>query len=321
MIYIGYLITAAIVVILSMKASNYIDLLDKNTNLSGAFLGGIMLSAVTSLPELFTSISATMLLDRPGLCMGNILGSDLFNLAALSFFILIYSKNFARGRVSKSYRYVAVFVFFIYVLIGLNFLGIIHFRVLHLSLTSVLIAVIYACGAKYLAVADDVETDEDALGYHASMTTKLSVKQIGFRFALASVGIIIFSVILTYLTDDISIRLNLGQGLAGALFLGIATSLPEVTSTITLFKMKNINIAVGNIIGSNLFNFIILVVADFLSMGSGVYESPDKQVVNLMIFGLIATALFWIMLKHKNKTTQRVCSAGMIACYLAFLVL
>lgn len=320
MIYIGYLVTAAIVVFLSMKASNYIDLLDKNTNLSGAFLGGIMLSAVTSLPELFTSVSATLLLDRPGLCMGNILGSDLFNLAALSVFILLYAKTFSRGRVSKSYRYVSVFVFLIYVLIGLNFLGIIKFRILHLSLTSVLIALIYAMGAKYLAVADDVETDEDALGYHASKTSRLSVKQIGFRFGLASIGIIVFSVIMTYLTDDISVRLNIGQGFAGALFLGIATSLPEVTSTVTLFRMKNINIAVGNIIGSNLFNFIILVVADFLSMGSGVYENPDQQVVNLMIFGLISTVMFWMTLKFKNKTTQIFGAIGMIACYLAFLL-
>ena len=53
MIYLEYVIAAAIVVVLSMKASDYIDLLDKNTRLSGAFLGGIMLSAVTSLPELF----------------------------------------------------------------------------------------------------------------------------------------------------------------------------------------------------------------------------------------------------------------------------
>ena len=55
MIYLEYLVVAAFVVILSIKASNYIDLLDKNTELSGAFLGGIMLSAVTSLPELFKS--------------------------------------------------------------------------------------------------------------------------------------------------------------------------------------------------------------------------------------------------------------------------
>lgn len=320
MIYLEYLFAAAAVVILSVKASTYVDLLEKNTSLSGAFLGGIMLSAVTSLPELFTSISATVLLDRPGLCVGNILGSDLFNLAALSFFILIFFKGFAKGRVSKSYRHVAVFVMLIYILIALNFAGVLHFRILNLSVTSVLIALIYALGAKYLAIAEDVETDEDALGYQASSATGLSIKQIGFRFFLAAVGIVAFSIMMTYLTEQISVKLNLGQGLAGAIFLGVATSLPEVTSTITLFRMKNYNIAVGNIIGSNLFNFMILVVADVLSLGSGVYAVMDHQIENLMIFGAAATVLFWVMLRVKNKTTQAVCSLGMLGCYLAFLL-
>ena len=313
MIYLEYLVVAAFVVILSIKASNYIDLLDKNTELSGAFLGGIMLSAVTSLPELFTSISATVLLNRPGLCMGNILGSDLFNLVAISVIILFYFKGFSKGRVSKSYRNVAFLVFLIYIFIALNFMDIVNVRILNLSITSVLILLVYILGAKYLAVANDVDTDEDALDYHASMSTKLSIKQIGFRFFLASVGIIAFSIMLTYLTDQISVKLNLGQGLAGALFLGIATSLPELASTITLFKMRNYNIAVGNIVGSNLFNFIILSVADVL-------VSDDKTIA-LLVCGLVATPLFWIMLRFKNRTTQGICSVGIICCYAAFLLI
>ena len=138
---------------------------------------------------------------------------------------------------------------------------------------------------------------------------------------LVSVGIVAFSIIMTYLTDMISVRLGIGQGFAGALFLGIATSLPEVTSTIALFRMKNHNIAVGNIIGSNLFNFIILTVADLLSVGSGVYAHPDAQVVHLMVFGMISTALFWIMLRFKNRTTQAVCSVAIFSCYVAFLLI
>ena len=97
MIYLAYLIMATLVVVLSIKISDYVDSLDRNTKLSGAFLGGILLSGVTSLPELFTSVSATMLLGHPELCVGNVLGSDLFNLAAFSVIILAYSRRFAKG--------------------------------------------------------------------------------------------------------------------------------------------------------------------------------------------------------------------------------
>ena len=50
MIYLIYLLLAVTVTLLSVKASDYVDLLDKKTSLSGAFIGGILLSAVTSLP-------------------------------------------------------------------------------------------------------------------------------------------------------------------------------------------------------------------------------------------------------------------------------
>ncbi|MBQ2429353.1 MAG: hypothetical protein II274_00700, partial [Alistipes sp.] len=90
MLYILYLITVTAVVWFSILASRYIDMIDRSTRLSGAFLGGVLLSAITSLPELFTSISATILIDNPSLCIGNILGSNLFNFGMLAVVILCF---------------------------------------------------------------------------------------------------------------------------------------------------------------------------------------------------------------------------------------
>ena len=54
MLYLEYIVLAALVVFLSVRLSYYVDCLDKKTSLSGAFIGGVMLAAVTSLPELFS---------------------------------------------------------------------------------------------------------------------------------------------------------------------------------------------------------------------------------------------------------------------------
>jgi len=166
-IYLAYLIMATIVVILSIKISDYVDSLDRNTKLSGAFLGGILLSGVTSLPELFTSVSATMLLGHPELCVGNVLGSDLFNMTALAVIILAYFKRFTKGRISKSYRHVVLIVFTMYLLLVLNYTNIINFNILHINITSVLMVIVYLLGAKYLAVAEDVEADDEMIQYQA----------------------------------------------------------------------------------------------------------------------------------------------------------
>ena len=324
MIYIFYIVMVTAVVWFSILASRYIDMIDRTTKLSGAFLGGVLLSAVTSLPELFTSISATLLIDSPSLCIGNILGSNLFNFGMLAVVILCYIKGFSASRLSRSHNMVMLFLFMMYCAVALNWqymsednivLGSNDKPWLYISITSVILIALYALSVRFLAsdngeMCDEEECDE----------VTLSFRSIVVRFVLASIGIIAASIILTYITDDISERLNLGSGLAGALFLGVATSLPEVTSTISLFRMRNFNIAFGNIAGSNVFNYFVLAIADVLYAGGSVYHFGDTKVINLTVFGLLATAAIYIMLRFRSVWLKALMALGAIACYLAFLL-
>ncbi|UKI39041.1 MAG: hypothetical protein L6V35_07480 [Alistipes putredinis] len=239
MIYAAYILTASLVVLLSKKASDYIDLIEKTTKLSGAFLGGILLSAVTSLPELFTSISAVVLIGKPGLCMGNILGSDIFNLAMLAFLIPFYIKGFSKARLSEGHNYILYFLIVIYAVMGLNMFGVVRFAIFGINITTLLILALYAASVRFLAAENGEQQAPD------EEVTNLSTRQITARFIAASIGIVLLSIAMTYITDEIAARLNLGAGLAGAIFLGVATSLPEVSSTIALFRIKSYNIAVG----------------------------------------------------------------------------
>ena len=316
MIYILYLVVAALVTFMSIKASEYVDMLDKTTSLSGAFLGGILLSAVTSLPELFTSISSTLMLDQPGLCIGNILGSNIFNYAMLSFFILTAVAKFAKCSLSKIHFIVAVSVVAMGGLILCNKYGFLAFDIGNVSVTSVLIILLYIVTVWVMYKMGGTSESEDD-----GEPVTLSRKQILTRFTIVSIGIVVFSVILTYITDELSVRLNLGKTVAGALFLGVATSLPETASTFTLFKIKNYDIAVGNIVGSCLFNFTILSVADFFYRGGGIYTIADTSTMNLIIFASVASVLAGVMLKFRNKATAVICPVGIIASYIAFLAL
>lgn len=324
MIYIFYLLTVAAVVWFSILASRYIDMIDRSTNLSGAFLGGVLLSAITSLPELFTSISATMLIDDASLCIGNILGSNLFNLGMLSVVMLFFIKGFTAARLSRSHRTVMILLVLMYVAVWLNWQQVVDSEIVcgasspwfYMSITSLILVALYALSVRYLAgdngSADSDENDAEAVG--------LSLRSIIIRFVAASVGIIVASVILTYITDDIAERLNLGSGLAGALFLGVATSLPEVTSTISLFRMRNFDIAFGNIAGSNIFNYFVLAIADLLYLRGTVYYFDDSKVINLTLFGLVASAAMYVMLCCRKMWVKALMAITAIGCYLAFLI-
>ena len=313
MVILEYIVVASLVVFCSIKASKYIDLLDKTTKLSGAFLGGVLLSAVTSLPELFTSISAVSLLSKPSLCIGNILGSDLFNITVLSLAALCCIKRFSKAHISKGNILVTVFVLLIYIALLLNMFNILNFEIATVNIVSIAVVLLYAFGVRYLASDNSGSSKEDE-------EVKLSTKQIVVRFTLSSVAIVILSILMTYITDDLATKYNIGAGLAGAIFLGVATSLPEVSSTIALIRMRNFNIAVGNIVGSNLFNFLILCVADILCFGQSVYDYSDAKVVGLLEFGLFATVAALPMLYSRKKWVKTTTAIAAVACYIAFLL-
>ena len=313
MIYAAYLLVAAAVTFLSIKAADYVDWIDKKTSLSGAFIGGIMLSAVTSLPELFTSISSTLLLNEPGLCIGNILGSDLFNLLVLAVLVIVYSRSFSQASTASGHQIVLLTVIAGYTAIVLNMLGILNFDLFTVNITSILLMICYIISVKFLSGEESDSSDD-------SDDIPLTLSQILFRFVLVSIGIVVLSILISKTTDIISDRLNLGKGLAGALFMGIATSLPELSSTISLFRKKNYDIAVGNIVGSNIFNLIILSVCDVLYTGTGLYDFSDPKTANLLIFGFIAMPLAFVTLRLKNRAVKVIASAGIVACYFAFLL-
>ena len=310
-----YAVVATIVVMAAIKASHYIDLIDRTTKLSGAFLGGVLLSAITSLPEFFTSLSATIFLDKPALCIGNILGSDLFNIAMLSVLILLAMRSFRSAEIGRGNIVVSLYMILIYGVMMLDYFGILDIEFATLNIITFIFVGIYALALRHLAG----ESCEGGACEDEEPVT-LTPRQIVLRFVASAVIIVVMSVILTYITDDIATQYNLGVGLAGAIFLGVATSLPEVASTIALVRMRNYDIAVGNIVGSNLFNFLVLCTADLFS-GGDVYDYSDYNVVKLLFFGAVATLFTVPMLKCKGWLVRSLCAVCIVACYMGFLLL
>jgi cation:H+ antiporter len=293
MVFVVYLVLAALVVGLSIKLSEYVDLLDKMTNLSGAFIGGVMLAAVTSLPELFTSISSTLFLGKSELVLGNILGSNIFNATILGVIILFACKRFANAYVAENHLRVVYSNLGIYMLLMAPIFFGKDLNVGGISLISWAVAGIYIVSIKLLAVDENQEKEAGEVATH------LSKNQVYVRFVLCSVVLVGASIGITYTTDLIATALNLEVTLAGALLLGVATSLPEVTSCMSLVKLKNFNAAVGNILGSNLFNFFILFLGDVLYRKGTIY-TVTEQSYNLVLFGLISMIAMFVVLKVKN---------------------
>ena len=102
-VFLLYALSGALLVYFSIKCADYVDLLDKKTNLSGAFIGGVILAAVTSLPELVTSISSIYVVHNSELIIGNVLGSNIFNLCIFGATTALSVKAFCKAGVGKSH--------------------------------------------------------------------------------------------------------------------------------------------------------------------------------------------------------------------------
>lgn len=325
-----YIVLAAIVVFLAIKLSNYVDLLDKKTKLSGALLGGILLAAVTSLPELFTSLTGTILLKDNKMVLGNIVGSDFFDIIIFGIVYLLFFKKFVEAKkLGKVHYYTSFFTFAMIVavtiaafvfnkngwLIGSYF-----------NPMSFAIIAIYIVSVWKTPKTEEKEKEPD--------TSKLTVKQIWIFFIICSIILIAASVFITEVTDKIiskSEGFDIGATFGGSLFLGVATSLPEVTATIALCKKKNFDAAYGDILGSCVFNIVILAIADALSFQAGPLYGVDSSSLMLIIGATFALALTVISIiyirsnKFKNDAKSRVIlySIGvlLIASYIIYLVL
>lgn len=305
------------VVFFSIRLSYYVDALDKKTNLSGAFIGGVMLAAVTSLPELFTSLTAVLQLDQPQLVQGNVLGSNVFNLCVIGGIVLCTAKTYQTSKIAKSHKNTLYFGIVMYLILLVAILKPMEVSLGFVNINVMTIAMI----GVYIFNVKTMNKDQSGNEADETADIPLSVKQILIRFGLYSIALVVVSIFLTYVTDEIAQELQLGTTVAGAIFLGVATSLPELSASVNLVRMKNYNASFGNIVGSNLFNFTILCFADILYTKGSIYIN-EPQVMNLLIFGIVSSIFtLGVIYGKQKKGIAMVCGLGILLSYVASIIL
>ena len=322
MIYLIYVILAVLVVLCSTKLSAYVDALDKKTNLSGAFLGGVLLAAGTSLPELFTSLTAVLSLDEPQLVQGNVLGSNIFNLCIPAVLVLSFNKRYRQSRIAQSHYNTLYFGLAMYVCCALAIVSpfSVSLGFTQVNLMTPVIIVLYVIGIRLMKNDDSVEQEEES-------DLDLSIRQIMVRFVLFSLALVAVSIALTQVTDQIADALQLGTTVAGAIFLGVATSLPVLSASVSLVRLNNFNASIGNVVGSNLFNFTILCFADLLYQKACIYILDGatlfaSQVGNLLLFGLLSSIIMIVVLAaRKSKAAVQIAAVLILASYVASIML
>ena len=240
-------------------------------NISKVVIGLTVVSFATSAPELLISISSA-LKNSSDIAISNVIGSNIANIGlvfstALFFVTINISKNNIKYDLPWLLIVSVVFFFFLQDLIVSKYEGII--------LVSLLAVFIY-----FMFKMRDENDDDDEIE-----ETKMSTSKIIILLIVSSVLLFIGSELFVDSAIFFANYFAVSERVIGLTLVAIGTSLPElVTSLVAIYK-KELDISVGNIIGSNIFN--ILAVIGITSIIHEL-EVVGTQIIHFDIYIMIA---------------------------------
>ena len=283
-----FLLFAFFTVFLSIRLSYYVDYLSKNSKISGAFLAGVVLAGVTSLPEFVTCFSA-IFVNNYSLALGDVLGSNIFNIFMICFFDLVFIKKLMFFKTNKSHNLVFLLLIVNYIVL---YLFSYKLSFLYIGVPTFVIIITYVF---HLLIISRRSTDLVKIN-------DSTCEHIFLRFIVTAVFMIFSSIILTLIVNNLAIlHPYFSNSFLGAIFLGITTSLPEVVTCYSLININSYDLALDDIVGSNFFNLLILSFGDLFIKKNTIYSFDDKGVCILIVLGFIFTLLCFFSNNLRNQ--------------------
>lgn len=302
----GLLTCAVIIFAAGKKLSYYGDLLAELTGLGKAWIGLILMAAVTSLPELMVGISASAIVQSADLAVGDILGSCAFNLGILSLMDAFLPRERPLfGKASRSHALAAALGTILVSIAGLGLFLDRDFVLMNFPGLSVLsLFAGYLIAVRILFYYQKTYPLETAVSDETHH--ELTLKQVSLRYTLYAVIIIITALFLPHFADQLANATGLGKSFVGTLFLAGSTSLPEIAVSLAAVRMGSSDLAIGNLLGSNLFNVLILFLDDiFYSPGHLLQDASDVNLATaFFVIIMSGVAVIGIVFNEQRKNTM-----------------
>ena len=321
MVYFLFIASVIVTVVVAVKLSKYADIISKKSMKGGAFLGAVLLGGATSLPEITTSYTAAII-NNPDLILGNILGSNLFNMMTLAFINIYFIKRRIFQHKTREHVFTTLvgLILSIYLLVGLHIKS--GFQVFGIGLDSILLLVGYGLGMFFLSriQVPEVPLSTTNIKKEIDYSSISMIRTVSF-FIFSCFLIMAFGTILTVTGDRIGEITGLGSSFVGMFMIAITTSLPEVVSCIVAVRLGNPGLAIGSVLGSNLFNLFVLGSSDIFYRGGLLLSSVELfhyiSTITLIIMNLIVLYTMLHRTTAKQAPSYLLISLAIIALYIA----
>lgn len=294
--------------------TRYADAIAEKTRLSASWTGLALLATVTSLPELMTGASAVTVAAAPNIAVGDVVGSSVFNLFLLAIVDFLRRGESIYAHASRGHIVSAAF--------GIALLGIVLIGLLlgdagptlgRVGWYSPVIVGVYA-----LAI-------HTVLRYERGMTLAtlqmaprhphLTLRQAGLRYALFAGAVIGAGAWLPFVGIDLARAMGWSNTFVGTVLVALATSAPEIVTTFAAVRMGSLDLAIGGILGSNLFDMVIVAIDDALYAPGPILADVSRghaiSAASAMVMSACVVAALWVR-PHRSHWT----SAALVALFL-----
>lgn len=297
MMWLQFVLAAAVVVFTANKLAEYGDIIAVRTGLGGLVIGTVLMAAATSLPELTGSVTAFRS-GLPDLAAGNFFGSSMINMPLLAVIDLFYRQTPLFRGAAISHSLTAALATLMTLVAVITIAGELDYAIGWVGVTSFIMIGLYFAGIWLLQRENrgggKMETPADDFP---------SLRRGLIGFGAAAAVLILVVPYLIEATVDIADVIGLSAGFAGMVLLSFVTSMPELLAAVAAVRLGSLDLAVGNLLGSSVFNMFGLALADFF-LTDGPFLNlidPGFAFVGLLVILLINMALIANLARSERR--------------------
>ena len=290
--------SAGVILFAATYMADSAETISIRTGLGRTFIGVVMLATATSLPELGTGVSSIVSLDEPDLAAGDAFGSNLFNLLIIGVLDFFWRDGPLLNRVSMT----AVLIAALGILtIGIAASGIFIHHEIEFASDSIISPVsILILGTFVFAMWMLYRSDESSTGSNSKPAS--SLRKALLVYGVAASTVVVAAIWLAYTGDSLAEELGLERSFIGTQFLALSTSLPELAASIAAIRLGAPELAIGNVLGSNLFNMgFVLFLDDVVYTDGPLWEIVAPVHMFTALTAILMTSVVVIALASRER--------------------
>jgi cation:H+ antiporter len=311
---VAFLLCGVAVFLIASRLTRHADEVADATGLGRIWIGTMLLAASTSLPELTTDVNAAAF-GTPNIGVGDLFGSTMANMLLLALLDLGYARRRILDHVSRGHVLTAALSIALMCVAaatisagGWNGAGWIGFE------TPIILG-LYLLGTRAVYDYSRPTTPPEQLSIGENSRTLLRRGLMGF--ALSTVGLLLTAPLLVISAQGLAVESALSETFVGTLLVGVTTSFPEVAATIAAVRLGALDLAVGNIFGSNAFNMCVLFAMDLADRGPLLAHVSHQHVLTAQ-FAIMAVSfgILGILIRRGGRIgTLRIWSLLIVLTY------